>query len=242
MQAHYDQIGTVALPDGTDIPIFEMHNQKEFAQPNRNFVNDIANFLTCHETGNRKEYADARANSRWQVRRDSSCKYSWHETIDAHSIYQTLPPWRQGWHCTDGWNGIGNTQSIGLEHCQNDIAALPRVYAIGILRARQLRAMGHGLKGTRQHADWYAKNCPEFLRGGKVPGLDWQTYVEAVETTDEARVTEIVCKLLGIEPPQKVAPIPEIAPDVLALPLGSPAREKVIAARKLLFEALAETP
>lgn len=142
-------------------------------------------WITVHNTGNRNNTAGARSHSNWLKTLPVGTFVSWHFTIDDTVIYQHLPLNESGWHAGDNL-GPGNTQTIGLEICENQLPQNMK----GYLEAEEQGAMlcAHLIKTVpylhdfpdcmKQHFDWSGKNCPSVIRG-RANG--WRDFLGKVE-------------------------------------------------------------
>ena len=161
-------------------------------RPNRKFAGGLEDYITIHQTGNRKRGADAHA--RWLAR---AAPYSWHATIDDAEMWQSLSWDEQGWHAGDGGGGPGNTRSIGLEICMNEGIDAEAAAANAASLVAHLRSLGHGRKGIVQHNHWTGKNCPELIRAE--PGR-WERFLDQVaELEAGAPVLEMADRVARLE-------------------------------------------
>jgi len=76
----------------------------------------IADYITCHNTGNSTKGADEYLHTSFV---DNSGKYvSWHFTVGANMIFQEIPINENAWHAGDGRSGTGNRKSLSAELCE----------------------------------------------------------------------------------------------------------------------------
>src|SRR5690625_3772511 len=75
-------------------------------------------YITVHNTANTNKGANAKMHARYQKNGSGGRQASWHYQVDDTEIWQSLEDNQQGWHAGDG-SGKGNTQSIGIEICEN---------------------------------------------------------------------------------------------------------------------------
>jgi len=147
-------------------------------------------YITIHDTANTQAGADARAHAQYlKGSTAASLPVSWHYTVDDKVIYQHLPLNENGWHASDGANGPGNRQSIGIEICENRDGNRAAAEANAAwLTAKLLKDYDLGLDRVKQHYDWSGKNCPRVLRGRKG---GWKNFLAAVEANlkTEAEIT-----------------------------------------------------
>lgn len=155
-------------------------------------------FITIHSTQNFGNGADARTHARLLQRgglksRHNSLGYlTWHFTVDAHSIYQSLPTNEQGQHAD--YEGNGNQQSIGIEMCEHQgnsrAATLDRTAR---LTAELMRRHNIPAANVVPHQHWRQirfsdkkdlghKNCPHFLMTNGKPGPKWDAFIKLVKS------------------------------------------------------------
>src|SRR5699024_1899586 len=88
---------------------------------------------------------------------------SWHYTVDDTEIWQSLKDNQQGWHAGDG-GGPGNTQSIGIEICENaDGDFNQAVKNAQWLIKKFMDEHDIPLENVVTHKHWSGKNCPRLL-------------------------------------------------------------------------------
>lgn len=138
-------------------------------------------YVTIHNTANPNATAKNHADYiKTQVCADRLA--SWHFTVDdLTTAYQHLPLNENAWHCTDGTNGTGNRQSIGIEICEfTKKARQDKAITHGAwLAAKLLKDYNLSISKVKQHNDWYkAKNCPRVIRGRK---NGWADFLKEVE-------------------------------------------------------------
>lgn len=149
--------------------------------------------ITIHNTANPGVGADASAHvTYFKSAAAAAIPASVHFVVDggrlngskAPEIYQLLPLNENGWHCTDGTNGVGNRTSIGIEICENADGNMAVAEAnTAWLTAKLLKDYGLQIADVKQHYDWSGKNCPRVLRGRKG---GWQGFLAAVKANLES--------------------------------------------------------
>ena len=117
---------------------------------------------------------------------------TWHYTVDAYSIYQSLPLNEQGQHAD--YEGNGNRKSIGIEMCENaGNSRAATVDRTARLAAKLMREFNIPLRNVVPHQHWerirYSdrknlghKNCPHFLMDNGKPGPKWEGFLRKVDS------------------------------------------------------------
>lgn len=135
----------------------------------------IPEYITIHNTGNKK--ADAEANSEWL---DKTTKYvSWHFTVDDKQIIQELPINENAWHAGDGKDGTGNRKSIGIEICEYEGIDWEKAKNNACKLIKFLIKNVKTLKGIDcivPHQHWSGKYCPH-----KILDEGWDKFIERVK-------------------------------------------------------------
>jgi len=118
-------------------------------------------YITVHNTANTNAGANARAHANYV--KNPSTQVSWHYTVDDTEIYQHLPTNEVGWHAG---TSAGNSQSIGIEICENSDGNFERaVTNAQELLAKLMRDHNVPLSRVVQHKFWSGKECPRLLIG-----------------------------------------------------------------------------
>lgn len=154
-------------------------------------------YITVHSTQNYSRSANARAHAEMLRRgalkgpRNSLGYVTWHYTVDASSIYQSLPDNEQGQHAD--YEGPGNRYSIGIEMCENRGNSRSRtIDRTARLVAHLMHEHNIPLSKVVPHYHWrmirYSdgldlghKNCPHFLLDGGRPGSKWRSFLKKVK-------------------------------------------------------------
>ena len=148
---------------------------------NRPMRKNGLNYITIHNTGNSNRGAGAKAHANY-VKSDTAANLpvSWHYTVDDKEIYQHLPDNETAYHAGDG-NGKGNTQSIGIEICENSDCDLFVATDNAAWLAAQLCDL-HNIptENIAQHYDWSRKDCPHQMRRNKP--YSWKTFIEKIKS------------------------------------------------------------
>lgn len=122
-------------------------------------------YITVHNTANTSRGANAEMHARYQHNGSGGRQASWHYTVDDTEIWQTLEDTQQGWHAGDG-SGAGNTQSIGIEICENSDGNFDKAVKNAQRLIRKLmNKHGMSINNVVPHKHWSGKNCPRKLLG-----------------------------------------------------------------------------
>ena len=152
-------------------------------------------FITIHSTDNTARSADAMHHAQamrngLRARHNRSHFLTWHFTVDAPSIYQSLPTTETGGHAD--YEGPGNRSSVGIEMCvnrTNDIAKTVDLTAR--LTARLMRQYHIPISHVVPHMYWrmirYSdgrdlghKQCPRILLDHGRLGAKWNAFIAKV--------------------------------------------------------------
>ncbi|MCL1880655.1 MAG: N-acetylmuramoyl-L-alanine amidase [Oscillospiraceae bacterium] len=142
-------------------------------------------FITIHETGNTSRGANAKAHASY-LRGDAAAgiPISWHYTVDDGEIRQHLPENETAFHAGDGANGVGNSQSIGIEICVNSDGDFAKAVNQTIaLVADICYRRNIAPENIAQHNRWNGKNCPQNLRAGRP--FSWNEFVNRIRAVLE---------------------------------------------------------
>ncbi len=165
-------------------------NRSSIMEISQDRPGDIAEkqYITIHNTGSYDAGSWAINHAVLKLRNNTNWT-SWHFTVDSREIFQHIPTDEVAWHASDGAEGPGNVNSIGIEICVNGFPegaggeeALSNYYGeryeewekqffLALENAAQLVAqllVEHDLKPDciRQHYDFARdkKNCPMQMR------------------------------------------------------------------------------
>ena len=136
-------------------------------------------YITIHNTGNSSKGANAKSHASY-IKGDSAANapVSWHYTVDETGAYQHLPDNETAYHAGDG-SGLGNTQSIGIEICENsDGNLLLATDNAARLVAQLCNTYNVPLEHVVQHFFWSSKDCPHKLR--RQQPYSWQTFLSKI--------------------------------------------------------------
>lgn len=119
-------------------------------------------FIVIHNT-----YNDASAMNEisYMIRNNNYTSY--HFAVDDNQAVQGLPLNRNGWHCGDGLNGIGNRNGIGIEICYSKSGGERYTKAeenAVILTAMLMKQFGWNSRDKiKKHQDFMEKDCPHRI-------------------------------------------------------------------------------
>lgn len=132
-------------------------------------------YITIHNTANTSKGANAKAHANYMSNGSGGRQASWHYTVDDKEIWQSLADTQQGWHAGDG-RGAGNTQSIGIEICENSDGDFNQAVENAVWLVRQLIERHNiPISNVVPHHHWSGKDCPRKL----LPR--WEEFISAVE-------------------------------------------------------------
>jgi len=147
----------------------------------------VPTFVTIHNTANPAPGADAAMHARYVKGADARArKVSWHFTVDDRRVFKHLPTNERGWHA-----GPGNSQSIGIEVCENKgIDTAAAIDRAALLTALMMVAYDIEAENVVTHQSWTGKDCPRVILRRK-GGFDAfraraATYVEELAATRDA--------------------------------------------------------
>lgn len=147
-------------------------NQNALNVPGRTMT---PKYITVHNTANTSKGANAKAHANYQSNGSGGRQASWHYQVDDKEIWQSLEDHQQGWHSGDG-QGKGNTQSIGIEICENSDGDFDKAVANAQSLIKQLMNKHNiPIENVVPHKHWSGKNCPRRL-------LDtWDEFVAGIK-------------------------------------------------------------
>lgn len=117
-----------------------------------------AEFISFHNTASD---ASSRNEIAYMIRNNSQISY--HYAIDDIEVVQGLPLNRNGWHCGDGVNGVGNRKSIGVEVCYSRSGGVRYNKSVELavkFIAQLLHERKWGVDRVKPHQHWSGKYCP----------------------------------------------------------------------------------
>src|SRR5690625_4588352 len=123
-------------------------------------------------------------HARYQHNGSGGRQASWHYTVDDTEIYQTLEDDQQGWHAGDG-RGKGNTQSIGIEICENSDGNFNKAVENAQWSIKKLMDKHDiPLDNVVPHKHWSGKNCPRKLLN------TWNQFKVQIDVTEKPKISK----------------------------------------------------
>ena len=133
-------------------------------------------YITIHETNNTEKFCDADFFA--NMLEETNSESSWHFTVDDHQIIQHLPLNENAWHCSDGEEGSGNRESIGIEICTYEGQDREKTLEAAVKLCQKLqREFNIPIENSKQHYDWDLwTDCPFFLRKDG----NWTKFIDSI--------------------------------------------------------------
>lgn len=140
----------------------------------------IPQYITIHNTANRRAGADAEAHGRY-LRGEGGKQYvSYHYAVDDRQAVAIIPEDEVAWHAGDGAQGVGNRRSFAIEICENedgDLAAATDNAAQ--LTCDLMERYNIPIENVVPHRHWNGGQCPNRLLKGEP--CSWESFLQAVE-------------------------------------------------------------
>lgn len=157
-------------------------------------------YITVHNTDNRRSGADASSHSIYLRHNTAGRKVSWHYSVDDSKIVQHLPLNEVGWHAGDG-AADGNSTSIGIEICENSDGnyVLAEKNAIKLI-AELLYEYNLDVSKVVPHKHWSGKNCPNNLLNNEYGSMGWDNFISEIKL----ELDDLILKKSSI---QKINPL-----------------------------------
>ena len=117
-------------------------------------------YITVHNTGNPSSTA---ANERaYLTNPTNTTTTAYHIVLDAKQAIECVPLDEVAYHAGDGRNGLGNSQSIGIEICESGDYAANEQAAVELIADLLIR-YGWTVDRVRSHQSWSGKHCPRLI-------------------------------------------------------------------------------
>ena len=152
---------------------------------NRPSKHNPCKYITIHNSGNTNKTATALNHASFV--NNTNAYTSWHFTVDDTNIVQHLPEHETAYHASDGGRGTGNTQSIGIEICENGDLLKATDNAVELV-IHLCKKWSIPVENIKQHYDWCGKNCPSRLRNNEP--YSWNEFINKVKQGLETQEKE----------------------------------------------------
>ena len=130
--------------------------------------------IVVHYTAN-----DASALNEIAYMTNNNNEVSFHYAVDDKMIVQGLEENRNGWHASDGANGLGNREGIAIEICYSksggDRFIKAEQNAVDLI-AYLLKKYGWGIGKVTKHQDYTNKYCPH-----RTLDMGWDRFIKMIE-------------------------------------------------------------
>lgn len=151
-----------------------------------------AKYITVHNTGNTGVGANALAHASL-LKRAALGSTGWHFTVDDARVIQHIPTNENAYHAGDGAGGTGNTQSIGVEICENSDGNYEKAEALAIDLIRYLMARENiPIENVKPHKHWSGKICPHKI----LPR--WGAFIAIIKNVPVVKPTQKFAMVLEI--------------------------------------------
>ena len=130
--------------------------------------------IVVHNTAN-----DASALNEVAYMTNNNNEVSFHYAVDDKMIVQGLEENRNGWHASDGANGLGNREGIAIEICYSksggDRFIKAEQNAVDLI-VDILKRYGWGINKVTKHQDYANKYCPH-----RTLDMGWDRFIKMIE-------------------------------------------------------------
>ena len=130
--------------------------------------------IVVHNTAN-----DASALNEIAYMTNNNNEVSFHYAVDDKMIVQGLEENRNGWHASDGANGLGNREGIAIEICYSksggDRFIKAEQNAVDLI-VDILKRYGWGINKVTKHQDYANKYCPH-----RTLDMGWDRFIKMIE-------------------------------------------------------------
>lgn len=139
-----------------------------------NGQNNTRKYIVVHETDNTNVGADADAHARMQINGNVR-EASWHWQVDESEAVQSFEHY---WACWAAGTPSGNNEGIHVEICVNSDGDFNvALQNAASLIAKIIKDEKITIENVVQHNYFSGKNCPRYIRAGKV---SWTTFLQMV--------------------------------------------------------------
>lgn len=176
------------------VPLVYMPIEKNYSQG----VTIVPEYIIIHDTGNRGQGANAKANRNYfnTTDREASAQF----IVDDKEIVQALPSTTKAWHIGDGkqQTNANNGNSIGIELCVNSDGDFGVTFQSGIKLTRYLmNKYNIPAENVIRHYDATKKICPRIMIEDD-PSL-WIRFKEEISKKEIIKDREIIQEFLKVE-------------------------------------------
>lgn len=130
--------------------------------------------IVVHNTAN-----DASALNEVAYMTNNNNEVSFHYAVDDKMIVQGLEENRNGWHASDGANGLGNREGIAIEICYSksggDRFIKAEQNAVDLI-VDILKRYGWGINKVTKHQNYANKYCPH-----RTLDMGWNRFIKMIE-------------------------------------------------------------
>lgn len=131
--------------------------------------------IVVHNTAN-----DASALNEIAYMTNNNNEVSFHYAVDDKMIVQGIEENRNGWHASDGANGLGNREGIAIEICYSksggDRFIKAEQNAVDLI-VDILKRYNWGIDKVTKHQDYSNKYCPH-----RTLDMGWDRFIKMIET------------------------------------------------------------
>lgn len=140
-------------------------------------------YITIHSTGNPRSTAKNEADN--VCNNSPNAEVSFHVVVDDKQAYQVMPFSEVAWHAGDGFTGVGNRKSIGVEICESGDRKNALLNAVKTVKDI-MQACNISIDRVVKHKYWSGKNCPRILIDKRYikDGLDWCWFLKQIRSDD----------------------------------------------------------
>lgn len=158
----------------------------EKGSKNRPGSRNSCQYITIHDTANKKKGANAAAHAKY-IKTIKDCT-SWHYTVDDKEIYRHIPDNEKSYHTSDK---LANENSIALELCVNADGDFEKTLDNAAWLVRELSEKYKiEDKNVRRHFEWTGKKCPASLMDS-----GWEAFLERCRKSSRSISVEELRKM-----------------------------------------------
>lgn len=142
-------------------------------------------YITVHETANTSPGANAEMHRAFLENGGGAEGVSFHWVVDDTEAVHLIPDNEVAWHAGDGYDGVGNRQSVAIETAVNGDGNWKKTLE-HLAQLVRLLMERHKIPVERvvPHRNWSGKNCPTKLLGNN--SAQWNTLIQGLTATPAA--------------------------------------------------------